>query len=156
MVFLLPSLEGRGRGWVDAWADIGGMEMERTPPELRRNARDLRNGATEAERVLWHALRTYRPRFTRQLVVGHFIIDIACRAAKVAVELDGGQHSERLQHDTRRTQWLEAEGWQVLRFWNPDVVANVDGVVAVILAAVSTRGGVEPYVGAARERRRGV
>lgn len=130
--------------------------MERIPPELRRNARELRNGATEAERALWHALRAYRPRFTRQLAIGHFIIDIAYRTAKVAIELDGGHHSERLEHDAQRTRLLELEGWQVLRFWNPDVLANVDGVVAVILAAVSTRAGVEPFVAAVRERRRGV
>ena len=127
--------------------------MERTPPELRRNARALRNNATEAERVLWHALRDYRPRFTRQLVVGDFIVDIACRSAKVAIELDGGHHSERLDEDERRTQALAAEGWQVLRFWNPDVLNTLEGVVAVILAAVSARGGIEPRIGSDGVRR---
>jgi len=128
--------------------------MERTPPELRRNARALRSGATEAERVLWHALRDYRPRFTRQLVVGHFIVDIACRSAKVAIELDGGQHAERSEEDARRTQALAADGWQVLRFWNPDVLNTVEGVVAVILAAVSARGGIEPRIGSEGNGRR--
>src|SRR5690348_8527235 len=99
--------------------------MRRIDPRLTQNARALRNGSTEAERLLWLRLRQYRPRFTRQLVVGPYIVDIACRQAQVAVELDGGQHAERTVHyDDRRTAFLENQGWTVLRLWNNEVVSN--------------------------------
>ena len=111
--------------------------MQRTPPELTANARALRRDATPAERVLWNALRSQRPRFTRQLVVGHYIIDIACRSVRVGVELDGGHHALQVEADEVRSQYLAAQGWRVLRFWNNDVLENVDGVVEVILTAVA-------------------
>jgi very-short-patch-repair endonuclease len=111
--------------------------MQRTPPELTSNARELRFNATDAERVLWQHLRQLRPRFTRQLVVSHFILDFACRTLKLAIELDGGQHASRTDADIARTAYLEAQGWSVLRFWNNDVLANTDGVMETILAIVS-------------------
>ena len=111
--------------------------MQRVPPELTANGRALRQNATPAERRLWHALRSLRPRFTRQLVVGHFIVDIACRSARIAIELDGSQHADRTRSDADRTAYLEAQGWTVLRFWNGEVLTNTDGVVAAILASVA-------------------
>jgi very-short-patch-repair endonuclease len=112
--------------------------MTNVPPRLKANARSLRRNATDAERVLWYALRLYRPRFTRQLVVGGAIADFACRKARLVVELDGGQHDE-CARDERRTTALEAAGWRVIRFWNHDVLGNTDGVMEVILAAVASR-----------------
>jgi very-short-patch-repair endonuclease len=111
--------------------------MQRTAPELTANARNLRRDATPAERLLWHALRAYRPRFTRQLVVGDVIVDIACRAARLAIELDGGHHALQVDKDQARTEYLEAGGWTVMRFWNNDVIDNIEGVVQVIFAAVA-------------------
>ncbi len=111
--------------------------MQRTPPELTANARALRREATPAERRLWHLLRDHRPRFTRQLVVGHYILDIACRAAKVGIELDGGQHAEQVEYDAARTHYLDAHGWTILRFWNLDVLDNPEGVATAILTAVA-------------------
>ncbi|MGJ3630034.1 endonuclease domain-containing protein [Sphingomonas sp. MMS24-JH45] len=81
--------------------------MQRIPPELTRNARALRREQTLAERALWQALRDQKPRFTRQLVVGHFIIDLACRSAKVGIELDGSQHGEQIEADQQRTNYLK-------------------------------------------------
>ncbi|MGH6613596.1 endonuclease domain-containing protein [Sphingomonas sp.] len=124
--------------------------MQRTPPELKSNARTLRNNATEVERKLWHLLGDHRPRFTRQLIVSHYIVDIACRSAKVAIELDGSHHAEQVALDNQRTVYLEAQGWQVLRFWNNDVLANPDGVVGVILAAVVARASTHPRPGEVR------
>jgi very-short-patch-repair endonuclease len=72
--------------------------MQRIPPELRSAARALRRDTTPAERKLWHALWNHRPRFTRQLIVSHYIIDVACRTLKLAIELDGaimGSRSKR-------------------------------------------------------------
>ncbi len=111
--------------------------MQRTPPELKANARALRNTPTPWERALWQALRTHRPRFTRQLVVGHYILDIACRTAKLGIELDGSHHSEQAPRDDARTAYLTGQGWTILRFWNNEVSENLDGVVNVILTAVA-------------------
>ncbi|WP_137864339.1 MULTISPECIES: DUF559 domain-containing protein [unclassified Sphingomonas] len=110
--------------------------MQRTPPELRSNARTIRTNSTDAERALWQQLRQVRPRFTRQLVVSHYILDFVCRTLKLAIELDGGQHAES-EADATRTAYLEAQGWSVLRFWNHDALVNTGGAMEVILAAVA-------------------
>ncbi|WP_029625441.1 endonuclease domain-containing protein [Sphingomonas sp. PAMC 26605] len=114
--------------------------MSRISPEMTRRARALRSNATDAERRIWLRIRGYRPRFTRQLVVASYIIDLACREAKVAIELDGGQHADS-PYDEERTAFLESRGWKLLRFWNSDVMANPDGVAEAILAEVSRRHG---------------
>lgn len=107
--------------------------MQRVPPELTANARQLRREATPAERTLWNALRSHRPRFTRQLVVGHYIVDIACRRAK----LDGGHHALQVEADEALSRYLAAQGSTILRFWNNEVLENAEGVVEVILTAVA-------------------
>ena len=107
--------------------------MKRIEEKLTDNARDLRNHATKAERLLWLRLRAYRPRFTRQLVVGPYIVDIACREAKLAVELDGSQHIDAAVYDQRRTEFLSGEGWAVVRLWNNEVLVNPDGAAEHIL-----------------------
>ena len=129
--------------------------MQRIPPELTAAARRLRREATPEERRLWSALRGCRPRFTQQLVVDRFIVDIACRSARIAIELDGGHHAldAEAQADAARTAHLKRHGWTVLRFWNTDVRENVDGVVETILAAVS-RGATHPRPLPSREGRR--
>jgi len=101
-------------------------------------ARDLRNNPTPEERKLWGALSTVRPRFTRQLKIGPFVADFACRRARVIVEVDGGQHADN-PVDAQRTALLEADGWKVVRFWNSDVRAGLDGVVQAIAEAVACR-----------------
>ncbi|MES2022352.1 MAG: DUF559 domain-containing protein [Pseudomonadota bacterium] len=112
--------------------------MPRVPPEMTRRARALRTNATEAERLVWVRVRSYRPRFTRQLVVGRYIVDLACREARLAVEFDGSQHCDS-SYDVERTAFLESVGWRVLRFWNSDVVENPDGVAEAILNEVALR-----------------
>ena len=130
------------------------LAMQRTAPEMTRNARTLRVNATDAERKLWQMLRHYRPRFTRQLVVSHYIVDIACRSVKLAIELDGGQHAEQMAADDMRTAYLESRGWQVLRFWNSDVFDNIEGVTEAILNAVVARSSTHPQPLPSREGRR--
>ena len=115
------------------------VAMPRVAPRMTANAKTLRNAATSEERSLWKRLRHVRPRFTRQLPVGPYILDFACRNARLAVELDGGQHLDAALYDDRRTVYLEGLGWQVLRFWNSDVRDNVDGVAEAIMAAVALR-----------------
>ena len=113
--------------------------MKRVFEQLTANARELRNNSTKAERLLWLGLRHYRPRFTRQLVISPYIVDLACREAKVAIELDGGQHAEAIQYDARRTAFLEDQGWTVIRLWNNEVEANPDGAAEFVLARCSER-----------------
>ena len=129
--------------------------MRRVAPHLTQKARALRKGSTEAERLLWLRLRQYRPRFTRQLVLGRYIIDLACRQARVAVELDGGQHAERTaEYDRRRTASLEAQGWIVVRLWNNEVTENPDGAAEFVLARCAERlGSTHPQPLPSREGR---
>jgi very-short-patch-repair endonuclease len=90
---------------------------------------------TDAERHLWRHLRLYSlgVQFRRQVPIGAYIIDFACLRRKLVIELDGGQHLESKADETR-DNWLREKGYRVLRFWNHDVLANVNGVLEVILA----------------------
>ena len=128
--------------------------MRRVPKEMTDRARRLRNEATPAERSIWRRLSNYRPSFTRQLVVGSYIVDLACREAKLAIEFDGSQHLEQQNYDDRRTKFLESEGWRVLRIWNNDALANPEGVARLILeAAAECLGGTHPQPLPSREGR---
>ena len=89
---------------------------------------------------MWRILSQHRPRFTRQHVVGPYILDLACRRVKLAVEFDGGQHAETQDYDSKRTEFLEGLGWRVVRFWNSDVGDNPEGVAEAIILAVAERG----------------
>ena len=102
-------------------------------------ARQLRHQLTPQERRLWYRLRDRRfarYKFRRQHPVGSYILDFACCTARLAVELDGGQHDERAGYDARRTAWLGLQGWRVLRFWNNEVMENEEAVLENILEAL--------------------
>ncbi|HEX8216296.1 MAG TPA: DUF559 domain-containing protein, partial [Allosphingosinicella sp.] len=109
--------------------------MPRVAPRMTANARALRRRATDAERALWRVLCAYRPRFTRQLPIGRYVVDLACREAKLAVDVDGSQHQDSAA-DEARTAFLEALGRKVVRYWNPDVLTNVEGVAEAVLTEV--------------------
>ncbi|WP_448537877.1 endonuclease domain-containing protein [Sphingobium yanoikuyae] len=129
--------------------------MRRVPEHMTANARALRNGQTDAERMIWFRISRYRPRFTRQLVIGPYIVDLACRSAKLAIEFDGSQHLDAQAYDERRSLFLREQGWTVLRFWNGDVIENPDGVVEAILnRAAECLGGTHPQPLPGREGRR--
>jgi lysyl-tRNA synthetase class 2 len=99
-------------------------------------ARRLRCDQTDAERKLWFRLRDRRLgglKFRRQMPVGRFVVDFCREAARLIIEVDGGQHGERLEQDADRTRILEAMGYLVLRFWNNDVLQNIDGVAETIV-----------------------
>ena len=109
----------------------------KNPIPLER-ARRLRREDTDAEARLWNALRAHRLggwKWRRQVPKGRYIVDFLCVEAAVVVELDGGQHSEQLDYDARRTAYLEGLGLCVLRFWNSAVMENRDGVCLTILDA---------------------
>ena len=116
----------------------------RVPSQLRSNARELRKKSTDAERILWSELRDNRLNgsgFRRQVPIKNYIADFVCHAAKLVVELDGGQHfSEQGETtDAARTAVIEARGFKVLRFSNLDVMTNRAGVLETIAAAVAER-----------------
>ena len=97
-------------------------------------ARELRRNQTEAEERLWQELRGRRlcdVKFVRQHQIGNFIADFSARSLKLAVELDGGQHSEN-ERDAARTRVIELHGYRVIRFWNHEVTENLDGVLQTI------------------------
>jgi very-short-patch-repair endonuclease len=96
-------------------------------------ARKLRREMTEAEERLWYFLRDRcleGEKFVSQFQIGSYIADFACRSARIAIELDGGQHSA--EADAARTAAIEKFGYVVLRFWNNDVLADTDSVLEAI------------------------
>ncbi|MFD1694565.1 endonuclease domain-containing protein [Roseibium aestuarii] len=110
------------------------------PDGQRRNARRLRSGMTDAERLLWSRLRAHRLNglsFRRQLPLAGFIVDFACAEHRLIIELDGSQHGDALglQADQARDQRLAAMGWRVCRFWNAEVLGEIDTVCRTILSA---------------------
>jgi very-short-patch-repair endonuclease len=103
-------------------------------------ARTLRRQETDAEQTLWRELRGRQMdgwKFKRQVPHGHYILDFFCTDAALVIEVDGAQHLEdRAAYDTERTAYLEQEGFQVLRFWNSDVLDNINGVLEAIYLAL--------------------
>ena len=114
-------------------------------PTLR--SRELRANMTDAERRLWAALSARKiagVRFNTQFPIGPFICDFVSRRAKLVIEVDGGQHAEAEAADTARTRYIEAQGYRVIRFWNHDVLGNLDGVVTEIERVLMDRPSPSP------------
>jgi len=99
---------------------------------------------TEAERHLWRHLRLYslRAQFRRQVPIGAYVVDFACLRRRLIIELDGGQHLLSPE-DEIRDDWLLTQGYRVLRFWNHEVLGNVEGVMETIRVAVGPAAGRE-------------
>jgi very-short-patch-repair endonuclease len=158
-----PPLPLAGEGWGGG---LSASEVSMVDPEkptwnvskrLRANARELRKNSTDAERILWSELRDHRLNgigFRRQVPIKNYIADFACHAAKVVVELDGGQHfSDQAEAaDAARSAVIAARGFQVLRFSNHDVMTNRAGVLETIAAAIAARA---PTLTLPRKRERG-
>ncbi len=110
----------------------------------RELARALRREATDAEWELWSILRNRQlagSKFRRQQPIGPYIVDFVCFAEKLVVEVDGGQHATAAERDAARTAWLESQGFRVLRFWNHDVLQNIEGVSESIRIEIGTPAG---------------
>jgi len=108
-----------------------------------RRAQSLRSRSTDAEMKMWFAVRDRRLagfKFVRQEPIGPYIADFVCREAKLIVEVDGGQHNES-ERDQRRDAFLTSEGYSILRFWNSDVLTNMDGVLQTILTSLNSSRG---------------
>jgi very-short-patch-repair endonuclease len=98
-------------------------------------ARRLRRDQTEAKAKLWARLRARRFsefRFRRQIPIGNFIADFACPRARLVIELDGGQHREQAAKDAWRTRLIEQRGYRVIRFWDAEVLMDIDVVLEKI------------------------
>jgi very-short-patch-repair endonuclease len=109
-------------------------------------AKRLRRDSTDAERALWFRLRDRRldgRKFRRQVPIEGYVVDFLCVDAHLIIELDGGQHVVQAAADMKRTKVLEAAGYLVLRFWNNDVLGNMDGVLETIVATL--RPGTAPH-----------
>jgi very-short-patch-repair endonuclease len=110
--------------------------------EALARVRDLRRSSTEAEKRLWAALRNRGLegfKFRRQMWIGSFIADFCCMEAKLVVEVDGSQHQQRSERDRAKGEALDREGYRVLRFWNNEVVGDLEGVLTAIRAALLAR-----------------
>jgi very-short-patch-repair endonuclease len=105
-------------------------------------ARILRRNLTAAEKILWARLRSHRldgAGFLRQHPLGSFIVDFCAPRKKVIIELDGEQHAYQKEYDSARSEYLKDKGYIVLRFWNNDVLRNIDGVMDTIRKAIDSR-----------------
>ncbi|WP_202298381.1 endonuclease domain-containing protein [Mesorhizobium sp. 131-2-1] len=110
------------------------------PPKHRANARSMRKVMTSAELKLWNELRAHRLMglgFRRQFPIAGYIVDFACSEKSIVVEVDGSQHTEpdAVISDKARTARLEQDGWTVLRFWNDDIIRDIDNVCQHIVIA---------------------
>ncbi|HET6619101.1 MAG TPA: endonuclease domain-containing protein [Dongiaceae bacterium] len=113
-------------------------KTRRTQPRSLASARKLRRNLTDAERKLWHYLRQRQLggfHFRKQCPIGPFIADFACLKAKLIVEVDGGQHADNASDQARDARFA-AHGYRTLRFWNNDVLQNVEGVFLTITATL--------------------
>ncbi len=151
----------KARGGVSAEGLLGGgavMGLTRISAFRFEKARQLRRRETHAERLLWKALK-HMPvegsHFRRQVPIGRYVVDFACLAARLVIEVDGARHgaAANSRRDQVRTAWLESQGYRVLRFWNTEVVRDVNGVMTVIHAAVYGCDGVPAPLRHKRARR---
>lgn len=129
---LLPQTKGRGVSQRErAYVMFKFKKTER--------ARELRRQQTLAERKLWWLIRSRalaEHKFHRQYPIGPFIVDFCCRRKKLIIELDGSQHADDQEYDEERTLYLEQQGYQVIRFWNNQVLSQSEAVLQSILNAL--------------------
>jgi very-short-patch-repair endonuclease len=118
-------------------AEHGSRKPDGRVPRVRA----LRRAMTDAEKKLWWHLRHFQiegTHFRRQATIGPYFVDFACHEQRLVIEVDGGQHAEtsRAALDEKRTSFLEMHGYRVLRFWNNEVISNIEGVMTMIAAAL--------------------
>jgi len=113
-------------------------KLSRSNSKTMRRAINLRKNMTPAERKLWAYLERSQLgfRFRRQHAIGNFIVDFCCIKKKLIIELDGSQHLDLQEYDEDRSKYLESRGYRVIRFWNNDVMSNIEGVIVAITYAL--------------------
>ena len=113
---------------------------KRTTPKIFARAKALHRNLSPAEAKLWKQLRAHRmgnTHFRNQHAIGNYIVDFCAPRKKLIIELDGSQHLEQEAYDAERTSFLESKGYRVLRFWNNDVLNNIDLVLRVIWSVLN-------------------
>lgn len=114
----------------------------RSNPQTKHRAIELRKESTPAERKLWSRLRNEQlgVTFRRQHAVGNYIPDFCSPKARLIIELDGSQHLEQYaaKYDTERTKYLEGQGYRVIRFWNNEVIHDIESVIRAIMQAMES------------------
>src|SRR5512139_3004833 len=118
------------------------MKFLRNDPILKQRRRELRRNQSDAERALWAKIRNkqfFGMKFFRQYSIGPYILDFYCPTVKLAVELDGGQHnqSEKRERDVSRSEYLKAQGVDVMRFWNNEVLLDIQSVLSELALKVT-------------------
>jgi very-short-patch-repair endonuclease len=106
---------------------------------MHHRAKTLRKNMTDAERVLWHSLRNRQLggfKFRRQKPIGPYIVDFVCIEKKLIIEVDGGQHATKVEHDDKRSEYLRKEGYKIIRFWNNDVLKEKEAVLNQIMKSL--------------------
>jgi very-short-patch-repair endonuclease len=109
--------------------------VKKLSDNITKIAKNLRKKSTDAERKLWAHLRAKRLegyKFRRQEPIGNYVVDFVCFENRVVIEIDGSQHATEKEKDSKRSKWLESRGFKVLRFWNNEVLRNIEGVLQVI------------------------
>lgn len=115
------------------------MKPRRSDPKTMQRAAELRHNLTPAERKLWAYLRAHRlvgVGFRRQHAIGPYIVDFCSPGKKLVIEVDGSQHLDQQVYDADRTAFLEKQGYRVLRFFNRQVMNDIDQVLRAILEAL--------------------
>ena len=110
------------------------MKMK-THPIQQKRVHQLRRHQTKAEQKLWAHLRAHQidgVKFRRQQPIGPFIVDFCSKEHRLVIELDGGHHMTQVDEDRSRSSFLQREGFSIIRFWNSEVLGNIDGVIAQI------------------------
>ena len=112
-----------------------------TTPKVFGHAKQLHRNMTPAEVKLWARLRAYRLEgihFRNQHAIGNYVVDFCAPRKKLIIELDGSQHMEQDGYDTERTEYLVSKDYTVLRFWNNDVMKDIDSVIRAIIQAMES------------------
>jgi very-short-patch-repair endonuclease len=118
------------------------VKFLRNDPTLKQRRRELRRNQSDAERALWAKVRNkqfFGMKFFRQYSIGPYILDFYCPTVNLAVELDGGQHnqSDNREHDAARSDYLKAQGIDVMRFWNNEVLFDIRSVLSKLALKVT-------------------
>jgi very-short-patch-repair endonuclease len=133
-------IDGGGLGGGDA-SRLANRGMKKHPVDgAHARARALRQHMTEAERRVWQILRTRQiegHRFRRQVPIGRYIADFVCHQARLILEIDGGHHDRWSLREAGRAEFLQNEGYRILRFWNNEILESLDGVAQTIAAALA-------------------
>ncbi|MBI4733026.1 MAG: endonuclease domain-containing protein [Chloroflexi bacterium] len=119
---------------------------KRTSPRIFKRAKELHRNLTPAEARLWSRLRAHRMKdvhFRNQHAIGNYVVDFCAPRKKLIIELDGSQHLEQEEYDEERTKYLELQGYTVIRFWNSEVMNDIEGVLRAIDIAMEEDSKIE-------------